>query len=100
MAFSIEAAGPGKLRASGELGFETAAEALRAGLRLMARGPRWTVDLSGVTAGDSAGLALLIEWLSAARAQGADLSFESVPAQMLAIARISGLEGLLLGQSG
>ena len=100
MPFRIEEAGPGRLRASGQLDFETAAEALRAGLAYIGRGRPWTVDLSGVTSGDSAGIAVLVEWLSVAAAGGAALAFEAVPAQMLAIARISDLEDLILGQSG
>jgi phospholipid transport system transporter-binding protein len=98
MPFRIEPAGPERLRASGELDFGTAAEALDAGLVLLATGARWTLDLSGITAGDSAGVAVLVEWLSAASARRSTLTFESVPEQMLAIARISELDGLLLPQ--
>jgi phospholipid transport system transporter-binding protein len=100
MPFRIEEAGPGRLRASGQLSFETAAQALRAGLAYIDHGRPWTMDLSGVTSGDSAGIAVMVEWLSVASAHGAELAFEAVPAQMLAIARISGLEDLILGQSG
>jgi phospholipid transport system transporter-binding protein len=100
MPFRIEPAGPGRLRASGDLDFGTAAAALEAGLGLLAAGERWVVDLAGVGAGDSAGVAVLVEWLSAAAARGAEVRFESVPAQMLAIARISELEDLLLPQRG
>jgi phospholipid transport system transporter-binding protein len=97
-AFRIEPAGDGRLAASGELDFATAAAALDAGLALI-RGERaWTVDLSGITSGDSAGLAVLVEWLSAARARGATLHYAAVPAQILAIARISDLEDLLVAQ--
>ncbi len=99
-AFRIERAGPGRLAASGELGFATAAAALSAGLDLIGAGESWTVDLTGITAGDSAGLAVLVEWLSAARARGASVTYAAVPPQILAIARISDLEGLLLAQSG
>lgn len=97
-AFRIELAGEGRLAASGELGFATAASALEAGLARLDGRQAWTVDLAGVTAGDSAGLAVLVEWLSAARARGATLRYEGVPAQILAVARISDLDGLLLGQ--
>jgi phospholipid transport system transporter-binding protein len=100
MPFRIEEAAPGRRKASGQLGFETAAEALRAGLAHIGNGRPWTIDLSGVTSGDSAGIAEMVEWLSVATALGAVLAFEAVPAQMLAIARISGLEDLILGQSG
>ena len=96
----IEPAGTDRLRVVGELGFETAASALESGARLIGAGRRWTFDLSGVSAGDSAGLAVLIEWLSLARTRDATLVYDSIPAQMLAIARLSDLEGLLTGQSG
>jgi phospholipid transport system transporter-binding protein len=99
-AFRIEEAGPGRLAASGELDFATATAALGSGLDLLAAGEDWTIDLSGVTAGDSAGLAVLIEWLSAVRARGARLRYVGVPAQILAIARISDLEDLLAAQPG
>ena len=97
--FLIAPAGDGRLAASGPLDFATAAAALRAGLGLMTGDRAWSIDLSGVTAGDSAGLAVLVEWISAARERGTSVRYESVPAQILAIARISDLEELLLGQS-
>jgi phospholipid transport system transporter-binding protein len=98
--FSIEADGPDRLRARGELGFETAAEALQAGLALLPKGRPCTIDLAGISDTDSAGLAVLVEWLAVAADGGGSLAFESVPAQLRAIARISDLEGLLLGQPG
>lgn len=97
--FSIESAGPERLKARGELDFETAAAALQAGLALLPRGGRCTIDLAGVTSADSAGLAVLVEWLAAAAERGGSLAFEAVPAQLRAIARISDLESLLVGQS-
>ena len=97
-ALLIEPAGDGRLKVRGDLGFETATAALRDGLRLMQGSTAWTVDLAGVEAGDSAGLAVLVEWLSAAQARGGSLRYVDVPAQILAIARISGLERLLVGQ--
>jgi phospholipid transport system transporter-binding protein len=96
--FSLASAGPGRLAASGELGFATAAAALAAGQKLIAPGQPVVVDLRGVTAGDSAGLAVLVEWLSVARERDARLSYESVPPQILAVARTAGLEELLLVQ--
>ena len=101
MRFSIAPAGPGRLAVTGELDFETASEALRSGSAALneAHG-NWTVDLGGVTAGDSAGVAVLVEWLSVALARGTTLRYESVPAQMISIARISGLEDVLFPQSG
>jgi phospholipid transport system transporter-binding protein len=99
-AFRIEPAGDRRLAASGELGFATAAAALPAGLALIGPGKDWTVDLAGITTGDSAGLAVLVEWIAVARARGGALRYAGVPEQILAVARISDLERLLLDQSG
>jgi phospholipid transport system transporter-binding protein len=99
-AFGIDAAGPGRLLARGELSFATAGQALRAGLGLLPSGRTCTIDLSGITSADSAGLAVLIEWLSVATARGCELAYEAVPAQLRAIARISDLEELLATQPG
>ena len=54
------------------------------------------IDLGGVTGGDSAGLALLIEWLSAARAAQCDLRYENIPVQLRQLARLSDVEELLI----
>lgn len=98
MSFEITTAGPARLEARGELGFGTAADALQAGLALLGPG-QWVVDLARVTSADSAGLAVLIEWLAAVSERGGALRFESVPEQLVAIARISDLDGLLFAQS-
>jgi phospholipid transport system transporter-binding protein len=93
-AFAIKRTARGRLEASGVLGFDTAADALKSGLKLI-DGDACTIDLGNVTEGDSAGLAVLIEWLTAARVRGAKLNYEKVPGQILAIARISDVQDLL-----
>ena len=93
---SIEAVTPGCLVVRGDLDFDTAPAALARGLALLGDAPDCEVDLSGVSSGDSAGLAVLIEWLASARSRGARLRYTGVPAQMRAIARISALEDLLV----
>ena len=94
--FTIGRVAPDRLEASGELSFATAAEALRLGVEHLNHSSDHVVDLAGVTAGDSAGVAVLVEWIAAAAAAGRSLRYENVPPQMLAIARISDLEDLLL----
>jgi phospholipid transport system transporter-binding protein len=98
--FALERDGDGALRASGELTFETAVEALAAGERLLASDGDARIDLSGVREGDSAGLAVLVEWLAGQLARGGRLAYTGMPAQMQSIARICGLEELLLTDSG
>jgi phospholipid transport system transporter-binding protein len=93
--FSIQRVAEGRLEASGALGYESAGKALPAGLALIPRGQHCTIDLSRVTEADSAGLAVLVEWLATAAARGATIHYEGIPAQILAVARISDLEALL-----
>jgi phospholipid transport system transporter-binding protein len=93
--FHIESLSAGRLQARGAMTFENAARALQAGLNLIPRSGHCTIDLSGVTEADSAGLAVLVEWLATSRVRGSTIHYESLPAQLLAIARISDLDELL-----
>ena len=52
------------------------------------------VDLKQVEAIDSAGLALIIEWLKIARSRNITLTFINVPEQLHALAHLSGFESL------
>jgi len=72
-----------------------AGRALPAGLALIPKGSTCTIDLSRVTEADSAGLAVLVEWLATAKSRGTVIRYECIPAQILAVARISDLESLL-----
>ena len=92
---SIETVAPGRLAVRGVLDFDSAPAALARGLALLGSGQDCEIDLSGVSSGDSAGLAVLIEWLASARRRGAKLRYTGVPTQMRAIARMSALEDLL-----
>lgn len=56
---------------------------------------RVDVDLQRVERADSAGLALLVGWIAAARAAQVTLAFHAVPARLRAIARICEVEALL-----
>jgi len=48
-----------------------------------------------VTRSDSAGLALLIEWLRESERYGKSVTFLNMPAQMQSISRLCGLDGIL-----
>lgn len=62
--------------------------------------PRLTFDLAGVQRVDSAGLALLLEWLREARRRSKEIRFENIPEQLAAIAKVSGLSDILTGVRG
>ena len=53
------------------------------------------IDLAGVTRSDSAGLALLVEWLRLAKTRNIRLQFHNLPSQLRDIARVSDLLPLL-----
>jgi phospholipid transport system transporter-binding protein len=53
------------------------------------------LDLAQVERTDSAGLALLIEWLRHAQAAKRKLRFANIPAQVQTLIRINGLEDAL-----
>ena len=94
----IESA-PGHYGVRGALTFATARQACDAGVRALAasREASIEVDCAEVRASDSAGLAVLIEWLAWARRSDRKLRFANVPEALRAIARICELDGLLLG---
>jgi phospholipid transport system transporter-binding protein len=83
----------GRYRVSGALGFSTVEQALRRSRELFNGAGHIVVDLSGVSQVDSAGLALVIEWRS--WFNGGGLRLESVPEQLLSLARIRELEAVL-----
>jgi phospholipid transport system transporter-binding protein len=88
---------PGQFQLGGELTVATAT-ALRARAlpEFAAAGKVLTVDLAGITQVDSAGLALLIDWLAWAAAQHRSLRFGRLPQSLRSLARLSDVEDLLL----
>jgi phospholipid transport system transporter-binding protein len=79
----------------GELGYLSVPAVLQhAGVDMLGK-EKVTVDLKGVTRADSAGLALLVEWLRESENAGNSIEFVNVPAQLLSIARVCGLEEIL-----
>lgn len=84
-----------RARVVGVLHFTTVTALLRLGSEAIANGRATVIDLSGVKDSDSSGLALLIEWLSIARAERKGLRYENIPAQLHQLARLSDVEELL-----
>lgn len=95
--------GEGKFELSGQLTFQTVPQfQLQAGSLLLDDAQPLTIDMRGVTQADSAGLALMIEWLQMARAGKRSLVFANIPEQMNDLIRVNGLQqmfGLENGQS-
>lgn len=90
-------AAAGRYALTGPAGFQTATALLPAGVALFRPHGTVEIDLKDVNPVDSAGLALLICWLSRARTAGCALRYTNVPAALRAIARISDAEALIDG---
>lgn len=92
----IEASGQGMVQVSGELTFATVTALNGEAARLFAgMTGDLVVDLGGVSRADSAGLALLIEWLRWARQHQIGLRFRQMSEQMRTIAVASDLDPVL-----
>jgi phospholipid transport system transporter-binding protein len=96
----LRAEGPGRLALSGPLVFATASQLLDVSRGMFAGSPAISIDLGEVTRVDSAGLALLLEWLRWGSAEGRTIRFKALPEKLLAIARLSGVEEMLVTGNG
>jgi len=96
---SVEVAEDGRAKVAGSLAFATVSQLLPVGANAIKEGRAATIDLAGVTASDSAGLALLIEWLSVARSADQPLRYENIPAQLRQLARLSEVWPLISGEA-
>jgi len=92
---SFEPAGAGRFRVQGPLCFDTAGKALDASLALFGDEKHIELDLGGVETTDSAGLALLVEWVAWSHREHRKLVLRHLPSQALALARISEVDRLL-----
>lgn len=90
--------GEGGYRLQAPLLFSTVPALREQGVALIsAAQEQLQMDLSAVTAADSAGLALLIDWLASARSAGKHLRYVRAPDALLALARLSDVAPLLGG---
>ena len=95
--FRLVATAPGTLSAQGPLTFASARRACQLGAEALAHasGSKLEIDCRGVTLSDSAGLAVLLEWLGVAKRAGRSLRYVQLPAGLLSLARISAADQLL-----
>jgi phospholipid transport system transporter-binding protein len=95
--FQLASSGNGRFVAQGPLTFATARQAREQGLQCLesAAGRELEVDCGGITASDSAGLAVLLDWLGTVKRAGRSLRYSHLPQGLLALGRISEVEELL-----
>lgn len=94
-AATLTATGAGRFRVAGDLDFASVGTLAGEGERLFAASPSVRIDLQGVGQANSAGLALLLEWLHQARQRDQRLELVNLPESLTRIAAITNLAGLL-----
>ena len=78
----------------GALTMFTSTAALAEGRRMALKGPL-LVDLGAVTAADSAALALVLDWVRAARGAGQTITVRNLPVGLASLAALYGVDSLL-----
>jgi len=85
----------GSFALKGTLSFKTVTALRNQGIDLFNASEALVIDLADIKRSDSAGVALLIEWMRFAQSQGKSISYLNTPSQMLAIVRASSLDSIL-----
>ncbi|MGI9199596.1 MAG: STAS domain-containing protein [Woeseiaceae bacterium] len=93
--FKLSDLGEGRFDLSGDVSFKTAEAILRESEKCFAPHDAIEVDLSAIQNTDSAGLALLLEWVSQAARQGREIRFAQIPEKIQAIAVTAEIDDLL-----
>lgn len=91
----LERTDPGHYRFAGVLTRESVPEVYEAARVLFEDGTDWVIDLGAVDRADSAGLALLVEWVRLARERRVSVRFERVSERLRNLAALGGVEALL-----
>jgi phospholipid transport system transporter-binding protein len=82
----------GRFSVEGDLTFSTMDKKIINSFAFLAAGKQITLDLGKVGNADSAGLALMLEWIKQARSKRVQLHFKNIPGQILNLAKLSGLD--------
>lgn len=84
--------GEGLFIIDGDLTFATIDKKVVKSFDFLKNTKQVTIDLSRVACTDSAGLALMIEWIKVSRQHNVQLSFKNIPEQLRKLARLSGFD--------
>jgi phospholipid transport system transporter-binding protein len=84
--------GAGHFVVDGDLTFSTIDKQSVKSFSFLKAAKEITIDLGRVSCTDSAGLALMIEWIKYTRHNKTQLRFKNIPDQLLTLAKLSGLD--------
>jgi len=89
---SIIDQGAGRFIIDGDLTFATIGKQTLRSFAFLNTSKHITIDLGRVACTDSAGLALMIEWIKHTRHHRAHITFKNIPEQLLNLAKLSGFD--------
>lgn len=84
--------GAGVFQVQGDLTFGTIDKQIVKSFGFLKTASTVTIDLSQVANTDSAGLALMIEWIKMSRQYNTTLNFKNIPEQLRKLAKLSGFD--------
>jgi phospholipid transport system transporter-binding protein len=99
-AVTIVNEGPGRFIVDGDLTFSAMDKKTVSSFAFLTTTKQITLDLGRVGNADSAGLALMLEWIKHARSKRVQLRFINIPGQLLNLAKLSGLDKMGYFSSG
>lgn len=83
---------PGYFIVEGPLTFSSIDKKTVKSFDFLGSAPQICIDLKRVESTDSAGLALMIEWIKHSKKHNTHLSFKNIPQQLQALAKLSGFD--------
>ncbi len=89
---NIIAQGDGHFIIDGDLTFATINQKTIKSVAFLTTAKHITIDLGRVVSTDSAGLALMIEWIKYTRQHRTQITFKNIPDQLLNLAKLSGFD--------
>ena len=89
---SIIDQGSGHFIVDGDLTFSTIDKQTVKSFTFLSTAKLITIDLCRVVCTDSAGLALMIEWIKYTRQHRTQIAFKNIPEQLLNLAKLSGFD--------
>lgn len=95
MTAKIEQEGEDHFSVSGDMTFNTTHQLLLQSKNLFKKAKELHLNLTGVNRADSAGLALLLEWISQIEQQGGKVWVEGLPESLQTIAKLCQIETTL-----
>lgn len=87
---------PEALMVNGDLDFNNVMAVYEKALSKFADYKELVFDFTSVTSSDSAGLALIVEWIKQARRQNKMITFKHLSADILSLAKAAGLDQLVI----